>query len=167
VFFKKHHIFLQVIFVFGHVFQNLFLVLSRVKYFELDFFLFLCCIDLTDRGLDDGLKFAFNKELLINWPEQLRLIFFIEVWPYFLNGLGHFLNDVLQISRFLSVVIGLSANFLNLFLVLLNFILKAFVLLCDFWELFLDRNNIFWGFVFLSIDKVDLMLKASHQVIVD
>lgn len=66
VFFKKHHIFLQVIFVFGHVFQNLFLVLSRVKDFELYFFLFLCGINLTDRGLDDGLKFAFNKELLIN-----------------------------------------------------------------------------------------------------
>lgn len=39
---------------------------------------------------------------------------------------------MLQISRFLSVVIGLSADFLNLFLVLLNFIFKAFVLLGHF-----------------------------------
>jgi hypothetical protein len=65
VLFKEHHVLFKVIFVFFHIFQNLFLVFSRVKNFILHFGVLLVGFNFCG-SLQHILKFAANKEFPVN-----------------------------------------------------------------------------------------------------
>jgi hypothetical protein len=78
VFFKEHHVFLQIIFVFLHVFEDLLFVLGRVEYFVLHFSVLLVGVNFG-RRLKNVFELAADEEFVVNGAEQFGLAFFVKV----------------------------------------------------------------------------------------
>lgn len=68
MFFKEHHIFLKIVFVFFHIFKYFFLVLGRVEDLVLHFLLLLAGLNFS-RCLDDRLKLSADKEFSVDRAE--------------------------------------------------------------------------------------------------